>query len=232
MLTIIHGSDTALSRKYFLEEKQKHLDAVLLEADQVNLTDLAQIFEGGGLFGETKHLFIEQFLTKRKKNADYKNILTYLETNAKENSILLWEGKELERSAFTGLKTAVNKAFKLPQTLFQLLDALSPHKNQILIRLFHQIILTTETEMVFFMLIRQFRILLAIQKINKQEAAIEEINRLAPWQITKIEKQAYAFDSKHLLNLYNKLYDIEVGQKTGGLTTPLVSAIDFFLLSV
>ena len=24
MLTIIHGSDTALSRKYFLDEKQKH----------------------------------------------------------------------------------------------------------------------------------------------------------------------------------------------------------------
>ena len=232
MLTIIHGSDTARSRKYFFEEKQKYPDAVHLEAEQVNLTDLTQLFEGGGLFGETKHLFIEQFFTKRKKSSDYKSVLTYMQTHAKENTIILWEGKELERGTLISFKTAVNKVFKLPQTLFQFLDTLAPGNQQMMIRLFHETITSTETEMVFFMLVRQFRILLALQRLNKQEGAIDEVNRLAPWQKTKLEKQANVFEPTHLLMLYDKLYEIEVGQKTGGLTMPLVSAIDFFLLSV
>ncbi len=151
MLTIIHGSDTALSRKYFLDEKQKLKDAILIEAEKVDLTELAQLFEGGGLFGETKYLFIEQLLTKRKKSSDFKDILTYLEKNAGENTIFLWEGKELERGTLNALKKAVVRTFKFPQTLFQLLDAILPDNNKTLIKLFHQTIETTEPEMIFFM---------------------------------------------------------------------------------
>src|SRR5258708_5224362 len=117
MISIIHGTDTALSRKHFLDEKQKFPDAILFDADQINLTDLAQLFDGGGLFGETKYLFVEHFFTKRKKSSDYKDILNYFESHAKENTIVLWEGKELERGTLNELKTATVKVFKLPQTL-------------------------------------------------------------------------------------------------------------------
>lgn len=233
MITIIHGSDTALSRTYFLDEKQKIKDAILLDADQVNLTDLTQIFEGGGLFGETKYVFIEQFLTKRKKSVELASILTYLEKSAKENTIFLWEGKDLEKSTLNQLKTAMVKAFKLPQTLFQLMDALQPGNGKTLIKLFHQTRHTTETEMIFFMLVRQMRILLALSKHESHYSeTIDEIKRIAPWQKTKLEKQAHAFDLDHLLTLYDKLFQIEVGQKTGTLTQPLHSTIDFWLLEV
>jgi hypothetical protein len=242
MLTIIHGNDAAQSRKNFLIEKQKYPDAILLEADQINRTDLTQIFEGGGLFGETKHIFVEQFLTKRKKSSDYKDILSYFEKNADENTIVLWEGKELERGTLNELKKATVKIFKLPQTLFQLLDAIQPGNNKILIKLFHQTIETAETEMVFFMLIRQFRMLLALNKSSLQDHEtamhtsdnnpIDELKRMQPWQKPKLEKQAQAFEFSHLLKLYHELYKIEVDQKTGGLTSPLVSTIDFFLLEV
>jgi hypothetical protein len=255
MLSILHGNDTALSRKTFLEEKQKYPDAIFLDADQVNLTDLTQIFEGGGLFGETKYVFIEQYLTKKKKSSDYKTILAYFEKNASENTVVFWENKELERNSLNELKNAAVKVFKLPQTLFQLLDAIQPRNYKLLVKLFHQTIETTETEMVFFMLVRQFRILLAFSKqtsLRDQEAAkqsrdeiaarssialndenpIDELKRFAPWQRSKLEKQAKSFELFHLLELYNKLFKIEVGQKTGGLTTSLVCAIDFFLLEV
>ena len=230
MLTIIHGSDTAQSRRVFLSEKNKYSDAILLEADQVNLTELAQIFEGGGLFGETKHIFIEQYLTKKKKNGDYKAILAYFEKNALENTIVLWENKELERGTLNELKHATVSIFKLPQTLFQLLDAITPGNYKTIIKLFHTTIETAETEMVFFMLVRQFRLLLALTKHT--ENPIDELKRLSPWQKTKLEKQAKSFDLAHLLDLYDKLFNIEVGQKTGGLSTTLVSAIDFFLFEV
>ena len=255
MLIVIHGSDTTLSRKYFLDEKNKIKDAVSLDADKIDLTYLTQLFKGGGLFGESKHLFIEQFLTKRKKSTDYQNILDYLQKYALENTIILWEGKELDPSTLRIFKNATIKAYKFPQTLFQLLDAIKPENSKSLINLFHQTILHTEAEMIFFMLVRQFRLLLALShqtslrgghdtvpRDNPQEIAtlspkarnedpIDEIKRMAPWQKTKLQKQASLFELSHLLDLYNKLFQIEVGQKTGTLNSSLIPAIDFFLLS-
>lgn len=232
MITIIHGSNTALSRKYFLSEKQKFSDATILDAEKVNLTDLTQLFEGGGLFGETKYLFIEQLLTKRKKSADLKDILIYLEKNASENAIFLWEGKELEQAMLKQFKNAIVKPFKLPQTLFQFLDAIKPGNSKLLISLFHQTVETTETEMVFFMLVRYFRILLALSEAKQQTESIDEVKRMADWQKNKLQKQVKLFDNSHLLTLYNKLFDIEVAQKTGRLSSSLISTIDFFLLEV
>jgi len=229
MLTIIHGSDTALSRKYFFDEKQKFQDAVLLDADQVNLTDLTQLFQGGGLFGETKYLFIEQLLSKKKKSTELTEILSYLEKHASEHTIILWEGKDLEQSTLKTIKNANIKAFKLPQTLFQLLDALQPGSGKILIKLFHQTIQNSEPEMVFFMLIRQIRILLAL---SDNANPIDEVKRIQPWQKSKLESQAKRFDPTHLRDLYNKLFQLEIRQKTGSLSIPLVSAIDFFFLEV
>jgi len=240
MLTIFHGSDIALSRKNFLEERQKNASAVYLEAEQVNLTDLAQIFDGGGLFNETKYIFIEQFLTKRKKSSDYKEIIAYIEKHASENTIYFWENKELETSVLKTFPKAAVRTFKLPQTLFQLLDSLKPDNYKETIKIFHETIENTETEMVFFMLVRQFRLLLALenpaQSHHSEQAGImediDELKRMAPWQKTKFEKQANLFTLPHLLTLYKELFTIEVGQKTGTLTSSLICAIDFFLLDV
>ncbi|HWY78944.1 MAG TPA: hypothetical protein VNW29_01160 [Candidatus Sulfotelmatobacter sp.] len=234
MITIIHGSDIALSRKYFYDEKQKKSDTVLWDADKVTLTDLAQLFDGGNLFGETKYLFIEQLLTKRKKSSEFTSILSSLEKYADGHTIILWEGKELDRASINLFKNAVVKDFKLPQTLFQLMDTIRPEKGEMLISLFHQTIKTTETEMVFFMLIRQFRLLIALTGNGDTENTqqIDEIKRMAPWQKNKLKKQMQLFKPEQLLNLYHKLFQIEVGQKTGGLTLSLISAIDFFLLEV
>ena len=230
MITIVHGSDTAASRKYFLTEKQRYADSLLLDADQVDLTELAQICEGGGLFGETKYLFIEQFLTKRKKSGDYKQILSYLEAHAHEHTIYFWEAKDLDIGTLKALKQPIIRAFKLPQTLFQLLDAFAPNNQKKVIQLFHETIANTETEMVFFMLVRQVRILLALASSDNEP--IDEVKRIAPWQRTKLEKQTSQFTPEHLQRLYAHLYKIEVGQKTGTLAVPLTTAIDIFLLEV
>lgn len=243
MLTLIHGSDTAASRKYFLDQKQHYTDALVLDADKVNLSDLTQIFEGGGLFGETKYIFIEQLITKKKKSGDFKDIVTYLEKNAADHTIFLWENKELEISTTKIFKNATVKPFKLPQTIFVLLDSLKPGNGKALVSLFHQSIESAEIEMVFFMLIRQFRLLLSLsssqtslraQRGNPVEngSEIDELKRMAPWQKQKLQKQASLFSQEELLELYNQLYSLEHAQKTGNLTSPLHSSIDFLLLEI
>lgn len=230
MLTIIHGTDIVASRKFFLDQKQSHPEALSLDAESVNLTDLAQVIEGGGLFGESKYIFIEQFLIKRKKSSDYKDVIAYLDTHADEHTIFLWENKELDIATQKAFKKAAVRPFKLPQTLFTMLDNIKPGNGKLLIKQFHETIESTEVEMVFFMLIRQFRMLLALtDQTSNQE--IDEVKKLT-WQRAKMQKQATAFEIDQLLSLYSKLFEIERGQKTGTLSVPLTTAIDFFLLEI
>ncbi len=229
MITIIHGDDTAKSRKFFFDEKERHNDAVLLDGEKITLTDLTQIFEGGGLFSEMKTVFIEQFFNRKKKKEEFALFVAYLQ-NQSSNAIFFWEGKELDRGALASFKTATPRVFKLPQTLFLFLDSIRPGNGKQLIALFHQTIAVTEAEMVFFMLIRQIRLLLALSEPSEEQ--IDELKRLAPWQKSKLEKQAGLFGKEKLQLFYAKLFAIEVGQKTGGLASPLSAAIDFLLLEI
>lgn len=230
MLTIIHGSDTAGSRKLFLEEKTRQTDSVLLREDEVNLTFLSQLLEGGGLFEKIQSLFIEQFLSERKKSAEKESIIKHIADQAKKHNITLWEGKELAPSTLTPFKGAVIKNIRLPSSLFTFLDSIKPNNGKEMMQLFHQSLASTEPEMVFFMIVRQFRILLALSDANGE--TITEASRLAPWQKGKLEKQAKLFGKDALLNLYTKLFELEKGQKTGTLTMSLASAIDFFLINI
>lgn len=253
MLTIIHGDDITKSRRYFVELKNKHRQFETLESAQVDLTILSQILEGGSFFQEEKNLFIENFLTKKKNSSDYKPVLDYLKSAPDPTRIFLWEGKELGKNILTQFKNAEIKSFKLPSVLFSFLDALEPNKGKIIIKLFHQALINTDDEAIFYMLIRHIRMLLVIREgyslaiqdhalinkktnefPNKPESIdeISEIKRLQGWQKSKLEKQSANFSSKELINLYKDLYIIESGYKTGNLQGSLSSAIDIFLLGL
>ena len=78
------------------------------------------------------------------------------------------------------------------------------------------------------MLVRQFRLLMAI----KSNAEIDETKRMAPWQKGKMIKQAEGFSDEKLMDLYQKLYVIESGMKTGGNTLSLSDTIDIFLTEI
>lgn len=230
MLTLIHGSDTTSSRNFFLEEKEKFNDAEIVKGSEINLTDLHQLLEGGGLFENNAAIFIEQFLTERKKSAERDAIILYLTKQAKNNAIFLWEGKELDRTALSQFKEASIKLFKLSSQLFSFLDGIKPKNGTQLVQLFHKSLETSDAEMIFFMLIRQFRILLALSE--KGTETISEVSRLAPWQKGKLEKQVSLFEKIYLEELYSKLFQLELSQKTGTLSSSLTSAIDFFLAEI
>ena len=230
MLTIIHGADIVASRKFFLNEKQRFADSVFLRQDEVSLTHLAQILDGGGLFEDSKTLFIEQFLTEKKKSAEKDAIIEFLIKQAGTHTITLWEGKEHTTAALNAIKGAKIEAFKLSSSLFTFLDAIKPGNGKTLINLFHQTLETTEPEMIFFMLIRQMRVLLCLSDGNNE--TISEVSRMSPWQKSKVEKQVKSFDKELLRKLFAQLFEIEIAQKTGGLASSLISAVDFFLIQI
>jgi hypothetical protein len=226
MITLIHGSDIIASRKYFLTLQASVKDPVILSNDQLTMTDLAQTLSGNSLFQETKHIFIEHFFRKKQK-AQIQIFLSYLFENTSNHSIYLWENREIEKSTLILCKNAQIKEFRLPQSLFVFLESLKPGNGKQLLFLFRKTLETVEVEVLLFMLIRQFRLLLFSS--DPSPDFIEEFKKLADWQKSKIAGQSRLFGKENLVNVYDKLFAIEYGQKTGTLSLPLTESIDFFL---
>lgn len=237
MITILHGDNIAQSRNYFLELKSKQKDAVSFEAGKITITDLIQNIEGSGLFNDSKALFIEDLLTKHKKtDKETKEILNFIAKNSKGSTFVLWESKEITKRDLFLLKDAVVKIFKLPKNIFLFLDNIKPNNSKSLLNLFHQALESGINEdLILFMMQRQIRLLLALSSRHPEtndNGTIDEVSRLAPWQMEKLERQAQLFDVSQLKNIYKKLYEIEIGQKTGGLTLSLTQSIDFLLMEM
>ena len=231
MITIIHGDDIVLSRKYLQEKKQKSIDPYVFDGI-IDIPAIAQITQGSGLFSTEKNVFIENFFSKNKLNSiDAKNLIKYINKNESSLNIFFWEAKVLEKRSITIFNNPAVKTFKISQTIFLFLDSIKPANFKSSITLFHKALQNTVAELIFFMLQRQFRLLLAISDEGAKEE-IDEVLRLAPWQKGKIERQARLFSIGQLKDIYKKLYEIEMAQKTGNLPYSLVCAIDFLLLGI
>ena len=82
-----------------------------------------------------------------------------------------------------------------------------------------------EPELIFFMLVRQFRIMLGQEGVDR----IDEVKRMAPWQLGKMQRQAKTFGEEKLKSTYQKLFEIDLALKTGKIPYSLERSIDFFL---
>lgn len=222
MITIIHGDDIVASRKFLNEEKSKTENTKTFSGSYL-LTDIIQTLEGSLFEGETS-VFIENLLGK-KKNTEKEEIISYLSKNASLTNVYIWEDTEIPVKTLQIFKTAQNKIFKLPKLLFTFVDSLKPETGKNLIVLFHQLLDQTDADFIFAMIIRQFRLLIAISV----EDSIDEVKRLSPWQIAKIKKQKLFFTEEQLFLQHNKLFSIDSKLKTGTLSLSLIQAIDFFL---
>lgn len=231
MITIIHGDDLKLSRNYFLEEKKKTPNPLSLSDENLEISHLVQIFEGGGLFSDGKKVFIENLFSKKRSGKEFTKILKYLKDASISNSIFVWEGKEISRTNFSAFPKAVLKTFNIPKSVFSFLDSLRPDNGRNNINLFHAALESAEAEFIFYMLTRQFRLLLAVSDSSSNKK-IDEVQNLATWQKDKLKKQAGFFSLEKLKKAYKNIFEIDFGSKTGKLNLSLVQAIDFFLLDL
>lgn len=229
MLTIIHGNDTAASRAFYIETRQKINNPEVFEGDKLNYDLLFKALEGNSLFETEKHIFIENFFGSVKTNSlEFKKIADYLNSK-KDINLFFWEGKELTKTQSLAFKNSIVKVFNYPQLLFNFLDELKPN-NPKLISLFNKLQVTMETELIFYMIIRQFRIMLSLIELNDEK--IDEARRIAPWQVSKLKAQAKYFDKQRLKEIYKKLYTIDYETKFGLNSLDLAKTIDIFLIDL
>lgn len=230
MITIIHGDDITRSREYLQEQKENTNEFVALETE-VTLSDFAQNIEGFALFNDTKTIFIENFLSKTGKiDANAQEVIEFLNKHEKDAKLFFWERKEISKRILSLFKNAVVKTFNIPQAIFLFLDSLKPGIGIKAVDLFHQALQASEPEILLFMLVRQFRLLIAVS--GKAKVTIDELSRLAPWQESKFKRQASYFSQEQLGPIYEKLYQIDLAQKTGNSSLSLIQSIDFFLVGI
>jgi DNA polymerase III delta subunit len=100
-----------------------------------------------------------------------------------------------------------------------------------MLKLFHNALENgIKEEIILFMLQRQIRLLLSI--LDFGEKSIDEVERLASWQTGRLRSQSRLFTVSDLKKIYKRLYEIELGQKTGALSLSLSQSIDFLLLDI
>lgn len=226
MITIFHGDDITTSRNHYVEKRQASDNPVVLSGEKVNLSDLMQSLEGGSLFNEERNIFIENFFSSKKVNASFKEIAAYIDKLGTQANIYFWENSELSKTELAIFKKSTAKLFKIPQNLFGFLDNIRPG-NITSVRQFHELLNQTAEELIFFMIIRQFRLLLAVSDLNGSQ--IDEVKRLTPWQMSKFKAQARLFGQEKLIAVYKRLGEIDSDTKSGKSATTLTQTIDFFL---
>ncbi len=228
MITIVYGDDIVSSRNYYIDERQKVDNPIILYGDNLNKTQLVEVFESDSLFEVSqKNVFIENFFSKKEN----KEIVSYIQTHSKKSNVLIWEGKEMSKAQISLFKNANIKLFSLPKMLFTFLNELKPGNNKKMVYLFHKCLEQLQCELIFFMMTRQFRLLLAVKE-RHSENQIEEIKRMVPWQKLRLSNQAKLFSWDNLKDIYQKIMNIDVSQKGGMNTLSLPQAIDFLLLSI
>jgi hypothetical protein len=226
MITVVHGNDTAASRKFYIENRDKSSSYILIE--KVNFDTLYQLIEGNSLFGESKDIFLENFFTNVKSNTtEFKKITEYLSSN-KAHNIFLWEGKELTKTQQFTFKNAKVLTFSYPSNLFEFLDSITPNNRKSLL-MFKELEKVMETELIFYMIVRQFRLLISI---HDSSGSISETKSLAPWLRSKLKRQADLFGKEKLLRTYKRLYEIDYQTKFGLTPLNLSTSIDIFLVSL
>lgn len=227
MITIIHGDDIVSSRNYLLELKKESANPILFNKDDLNYLNILQALKGRQLFEEQKNIFIENLLSNKKNISESDKMLDLIEKNKKEFNIYFWEGAEQTKTNLNLFSDAKVKLFKIPQNLFFFLDNIKPNTKENVIN-FHKALEGTDSDAIFYMILRQFRLLIAL---TENSDSIDETKRLAPWQKDKLKKQAIFFSIDKLKKTYDKLFQIDLKVKVGEITN-LTNAIDIFLLDI
>ena len=230
MIYFLHGDNQVNSRQKLTDlvdlAKQDKKEVVKLNGLNLKLTDVLQNLETSSLFGQDKFIIIEN-LFSRPKSDEKDKIIKYLKKEKITPGLIFWEKKEISGTTLRWLpKTWQYQLFKTPVIIFKFLDALRPNNTSQVLSLMHDCLKNQETEMVFYMLARQTRLLIIAKDAGRKGLAG------APWQIARLLNQAGFFTLKKLVNIYKKLLKIDTDIKTGQTFMPLDWHLDLLIANL
>jgi len=228
MLIILHGDNIVASRAELNRLKEAAKDKEIRDINGKNLdeTSLRQAVESSSLFGDTLCIVIEQlFSNLGRKEKLIKLYASIIQEAAKQNEIILWEPKELGKTAISLFPSTSIKLFKLPAVIFEFLDALLPHNQKSLLTIFDGLVKTEAPELILYMIESRVR-----QLIQLKDGVMP--NKMSPWQQSRLTNQGKSFTMDKLLVMHQQLIDLEYSFKTGTAPFTLSQLIIQFILDI
>ncbi len=223
---VFSGEDIISSRKAFLEYldslKSKDYEVVRINGKDASEETLILNSAQNSLFGQKKLLAIDCLLSGKKFKENEKILNTL---NSLECDIIIWENKDFSKADQLKYQGFVFKNFKLPQVLFTFLDAITPGNTENNLRLFQNTVESVDASYLFLMFIRQIRLLILASDKN-------DLLKLAPWQKSKLQKQAKYFSLVKLKEINQKLLQIDFNQKTSQTPFPLEHQLELLLTEI
>lgn len=222
MIKIYHGENLVASRQaltILLENaKSEGMEVSFLEGKKATLAEVRLALTSDSLLGKNRLLIIENLLGGQS-SVEKKKIIEFLINQPFDNDLVIWEEKEIAHPpVLPGVQIEV---FKASRMIFPFLESLRPDNQKQILTLLGEAKRTEEAEMIFYMLIRQIRLLLLVK--SGQTAG------LPSWQVQKLKTQASYFPLLQLKEFYQKLLEIDYLQKTSGDPYLLSSRLDLLL---
>lgn len=212
MITILHGENTVASRNELDKIKSDFVgEIVFLEGKNLSENNFIQATQSQSLLSDNKLVIIENYLSdKNRGDKIFKKF---------SGDIVFWDDKELGKTILNNFKEAKILLSKIDTVIFKFCDSLLPGNRNKTVDLFRTCLKNTETEYIFAMIVRQFRMML-------------NPTSLSPWQQSKIVVQAKAFGSTRLVEIYKQLLELDYQNKTGQLPKNLSFSIELLLLNL
>jgi DNA polymerase III delta subunit len=227
MFKIILGDNIAASRNRLHEvvekAKSEGLEVISFNGAKITFSDIRKLLESGSLFGKSKLVVIENFLSSTKSK-EKETILDFLTKKSFEHDLVLWEDSNLKNISLKGVEI---EEFKVPQTIFRFLDLLVPDRTQEALAVLDILKKSEDANIVFFMIIRQFRNLIIAQDLGG-----EGLIGMSPWQKDKYLNLTKKFTMERLLQFYGKLLEVDYAQKTSNDLFSLSSRLDLLILNL
>lgn len=225
-MIIIHGENIVASRNYLktITDGFKG-EVVRLEGNQLTFNQILQSLESQSLFEENRLVVLEKVFSLLPSKEKEK-ILNYLKVSDNKNAVI-WEGKKIDGRVLKSFKRMTVRCFDLSPYIFKLLDSISPGNPKQSLIFFHQCLSQDPPEIIFYMLVRQFRLLIIAKDLGEKG-----LEKMADWQKLKLVGQAKKFTLGKLLFLHRQLLKIDYEQKTGKSLLGLVSQLDLLLVTI
>jgi DNA polymerase III subunit delta len=123
------------------------------------------------------------------------------------------------------LTTAVNQV-----NIFEMVDAVAQQNSRKAIHLLHELLEQQEPISLFFMIVRQFRLLIQAREILDEGGSAEQVERELhqhPFVAKKLSEQARRFSMPQLEKIYHHLFEMDEAMKTSQVALDL--SLDTFI---
>jgi hypothetical protein len=227
MITIIHGDNSVMSRRFLQTELEqfKRANKIIrsFAAADLSMATLTEALQTDSLFGNENVVVIERLFRLRSKRTRDQFIECMCQQT--QLTLYLWEDTSITATSLKLLQKAkpIIQVFKTSPVVFSAMDLLgNPREQGKLLTLLHESYIHDSPEFVFSMLARQIRLLIAVVE--------HETSNMKPFVLGKLQRQQRYFTLSKLLALHHELLTIDLSQKQSTGLLSLEQQLDLFAL--